>query len=127
MHDATSYEGRLIMQKDEEQLTRVLAIGAAGVDMVGHVGGPLEAHTSNPARIRLACGGVARNVAENLARLGQPTTLISAIGNDFFGVHLRQQLEEAGVETSGLLVLEDRPSGAYLAVVDPGGPGHRAG
>jgi pseudouridine kinase len=116
----------MVTPKDEEQIPRVLAIGAAGVDMVGHVGGPLEAHTSNPARIRLACGGVARNVAENLARLGQPTALISAIGNDFFGAHLRQQLEAAGVDASALITLNDRPSGAYLAVVDPGGQLHLA-
>ena len=116
----------MILPRDDEQTPCVLAIGAAGVDMVGHVAGPLEAHTSNPARIRLACGGVARNVAENLARLGQPTILISAIGSDFFGGHLRQQLQASGVDTSALIMLDDCPSGAYLAVVDPSGQLHLA-
>jgi len=116
----------MAVPREDEQPPRVLAIGAAGVDMVGHVGGPLEVRTSNPARIRLACGGVARNVAENLARLGQPTALISAIGGDFFGQHLRKQLVEAGVNTSALLVLDDRPSGAYLAIVDSTGQLHLA-
>ena len=116
----------MILPKDDDAPPRVLAIGAAGVDMVGHVGGPLEVHTSNPARIRLACGGVARNVAENLARLGQPTALISAVGSDFFGQYLRQQLAEAGVDTSALLTLEDHPSGAYLAIVDSTGQLHLA-
>jgi pseudouridine kinase len=116
----------MAVPREDEQPPRVLAIGAAGVDMVGHVGGPLEARTSNPARIRLACGGVARNVAENLARLGQPTALISAIGSDFFGQHLHQQLVDAGVDTSALLTLNDRPSGAYLAIVDSTGQLHLA-
>ncbi|MCX6026045.1 MAG: carbohydrate kinase family protein [Chloroflexi bacterium] len=116
----------MAVPREDEQPPRVLAIGAAGVDMVGHVGGPLEPRTSNPARIRLACGGVARNVAENLARLGQPTALISAIGSDFFGQHLHQQLVDAGVDTSALLTLNDRPSGAYLAIVDSTGQLHLA-
>ena len=116
----------MALPREDEQPPRVLAIGAAGVDMVGHVGGPLEVGTSNPARIRLACGGVARNVAENLARLGQPTALISAIGSDFLAHHLRQQLVEAGVDTSALLMLDDRPSGAYLAIVDSTGQLHLA-
>jgi pseudouridine kinase len=116
----------MVVHREDEPPPRVLAIGAAGVDMVGHVKGALEPRTSNAARIRLACGGVARNVAENLARLGQPTLLISATGSDFFGLHLRQQLVEAGVDTSALLVLDDRPSGAYLAIVDSTGQLHLA-
>ena len=40
------------------------------MDVVGRVEGELRPGTSNPARIRASFGGVARNVAENLARLG---------------------------------------------------------
>ncbi len=54
----------------------VVVIGAAGVDIVGRLESDLHEGSSNPARIRTTFGGVARNVAENLARLGQAVILL---------------------------------------------------
>jgi pseudouridine kinase len=99
----------------------VLVIGAAGLDMVGRLRGDPEEGTSTPASIRFAFGGVARNVAENLARLSQPCTLLSAVGDDTQGRGLRDVLKEAGVDVSSLQVLPGQSTGAYLAVVDPRG------
>ncbi len=99
----------------------VLVIGAAGLDMVGRLRGDPEEGTSTPASIRFAFGGVARNVAENLARLSQPCTLLSAVGDDPQGRGLIDLLKEAGVDVSSLLVLPGQTTGAYLAVVDPNG------
>ena len=48
----------------------VLAIGAANMDITGSSQHALVPHDSTPGQIRYAPGGVARNVAENLARLG---------------------------------------------------------
>jgi len=104
----------------------VLAIGAAGVDMVGHLATPPQTGTSNPARIRLGFGGVARNVAENLARLGQPCNLLSAVGKDFLGDRLCEELAATGVGVSGILRIPERPTGAYLAMIDPEGRLHLA-
>ncbi len=99
----------------------VLVIGAAGMDMVGRLSGEMEEGTSTPARIRLAFGGVARNVAENLARLSQPCTLLSAVGEDASGKALLGVLKEAGVDISAVQILPDQTTGAYLAVVDSHG------
>jgi pseudouridine kinase len=99
----------------------VLVIGAAGLDMVGRLFGEVEEGTSTPARIRLAFGGVARNVAENLARLSQPCILISAVGEDPSSRALIAVLKEAGVDVSAIRMLPDQTTGAYLAVVDSRG------
>jgi len=99
----------------------VLVIGAAGMDMVGRLSGEWEEGTSTPARIRFAFGGVARNVAENLARLSQPCTLLSAVGEDASGRALLGVLKEAGVDISAVQILPDQTTGAYLAVVDSHG------
>ena len=95
-----------------------IVLGAAGIDMVGRLRGDLRKETSNPAQIRTSFGGVARNVAENLARFGQPVTLLSAIGSDPTGDQLVQQLESAGVDVSRLQRISDRSTGTYLAVVN---------
>ncbi len=95
----------------------VLVIGAAGVDMVGRLRGELLLGTSNPAQIRTSLGGVSRNVAENLARLGHPVRLITAVGQDHAGDQLLQYTAAAGVDVSAVLRLEDRPTGTYLATI----------
>ena len=60
----------------------VIVIGGSGVDLIGRLHGKLRAGTSNPANIRTSFGGVARNVAENLSRLGQRVSLVTAVGDD---------------------------------------------
>jgi pseudouridine kinase len=96
----------------------VLVIGAAGIDLVGRLKGELRMGTSTPSQIRSSFGGVARNVAENLARLEQPVTLLTAVGADLAGEQLTQQLAAAGVDVSAIQRIPDRPTSTYLAVVN---------
>ena len=67
----------------------ILVIGAASLDLKGHVTGLLYPSASNPGLVRRSVGGVARNVAENLARLGVNVSLMTAIGDD--AIHLAQK------------------------------------
>ena len=57
----------------------VVVIGGANLDLVGRPSHGLVAGTSNPGHIRVSPGGVGRNVAENLGRLGVPALLLSAV------------------------------------------------
>jgi len=99
----------------------VLVIGGAGVDIVGRLKTELRLGTSNPGQIRSTFGGVARNVAENLARLGQSVKLISVVGKDDAGDKLLQALEGAGVDTTAVLRKDQHNTSTYLAVVNPSG------
>lgn len=99
----------------------VLVIGGAGVDIVGRLKTELRSGTSNPGQIRSSFGGVARNVAENLARLGQPVRLITVVGEDEVGDQLLHALEDAGVDTSAVMRVDQHHTGSYLAVVNPRG------
>jgi pseudouridine kinase len=99
----------------------VLVIGGAGVDIVGRLRFELQADSSNPAQIRYSFGGVARNVAENLARLGQPVRLITAVGEDDAGGRLLDALVEAGVDVGAVLRTGEGNTGIYLAVFDQAG------
>lgn len=95
----------------------VIVAGAAGLDVVGRLQYELQADSSNPARIQVSYGGVGRNVAENLACLGQPVRLITAVGNDGTGKHLVDHLNQAGVDTGGILFSEGHNTGVYLAIL----------
>lgn len=99
----------------------VIVVGGAGVDLIGRLDGELRTGTSNPARIRTSFGGSARNVAENLARLGRKVTLLTAVGKDQNGEQLLQQAQEAGIDISHVLITSEHPTGSYLGVIDPNG------
>lgn len=99
----------------------VVVIGAASMDMKGRSDTPLVAGTSNPGSIRISPGGVGRNVAETLARLGVSTLLLSAVGDDSVGRYLLDATNDGGVDVSRLIVSSEFPSASYLAVVDDNG------
>ncbi len=99
----------------------VLVIGSTGLDIIGKSTGPLIKGTSNPGTFRMAPGGVARNVAENLARLGMEAILITAVGDDAEGRSLLEQAADAGINIEHALTIPDQMTGAYLAVLDDRG------
>lgn len=96
----------------------VLVIGASGLDVVARLRQDLQLATSNPALIRTSFGGVARNVAENLARLGQPVSLLSVIGRDRIGDEVLAHTRQAGVEVSAVYTTDNYPTGFYMGVLD---------
>jgi pseudouridine kinase len=104
----------------------VLVIGAAGLDMVGRLktlasSAQFLAGKSNPANIRVSFGGVARNVAENLSRLGQPVRLLTAVGKDQLGTEMLAHTNACGVDVSACLQSEKHATSSYLAVYDAEG------
>jgi pseudouridine kinase len=102
----------------------VLVIGSSGVDIVGRACQDLKLGTSNPAHLRISHGGVARNVAENLARLGMEVQLITAVGDDDAGHRLLDEAAHIGIEAEHSLVSDDMPTGTYLAILDDRGNLH---
>lgn len=98
----------------------VLCIGAINVDEILTLAAPARAGTSNPATRRVSPGGVARNVAENLARLGVPTTLAGVVGDDREGHDIVEGTSGTGVIMQ-VDVLPDCDTGRYSAVVEPDG------
>lgn len=99
----------------------IACVGAANLDRKLRSLGTLTMGTSNPARQDESFGGVARNIAENLARLGAPVALTTAIGSDSSGRALLAHAEAAGIDTRGTLKLENTCSGTYTAVLDDHG------
>ncbi len=98
----------------------VLVIGAAGIDIVGRLQSEILSGTSNPAEIRMSFGGNARNVAENLARLGQAVNLLTVVGQDLIGEQVLKLTAEAGVNIEHILTIDQHPTGSYLALVRKG-------
>jgi pseudouridine kinase len=99
----------------------VLVIGAMLLDTKGKPQSGLEPGTSNPAHLRHKRGGTARNVAENLGRLGVDVTLLSAIGDDTIGRWLIERTHLDNVNTDNIHIEPKADSGAYIAILDNDG------
>lgn len=70
--------GRAMREKDY-----VVIIGSANIDVAGYSHESLNYADSNPGKIKFTPGGVGRNIAQNLALLGNKAWLLSAVGSDF--------------------------------------------
>lgn len=100
---------------------RIACLGGAHLDTKAHLINAPRLATSNPATITRSPGGVACNVARNLARLGAEVVLCSLVGSDDAATALRETLGREGVDDSGLLTYPRLPTAGYLAVLEPNG------
>ena len=62
----------------------ISVIGGANVDLSATLTDAFIAADSNPGHIEIGYGGVARNIAHNLALLGARTQLMTVFGDDLF-------------------------------------------
>ena len=99
---------------------KIVCIGGAHIDRYGLLGGPLIPGTSNPGRVATGFGGVARNVAENLSRLGRSVLMVSRVGDDEAGRDVVRHLQSLAIDTSLVSVSAD-PTASYTAILEPNG------
>jgi pseudouridine kinase len=100
---------------------RIFCCGGATIDRKYWADRPIVFGTKNPVRGHRAFGGVARNVAENLVRLGIETSLMTIVGDDENGRSLVRQLDDLGIDTSQTVVSPRGMTAEYAAVLGPDG------
>jgi len=99
-------------------MPKVLIIGAQNIDIFAKSSGEYMLHDSNLAKIHFAFGGVGRNIAENLCRLGNEVHFITVFGDDTFAELANKSLEKIGINTTNSLFLKNRTSSVYLGILD---------
>lgn len=99
----------------------VNVIGGANIDIHGKSLKGLRRNDSNPGAVYISAGGVARNIAENLARLGVDCRLITAVGNDQHGQMLKRLSHDAGIDMQYVHEIASAPTSTYLSVLDDTG------
>lgn len=97
---------------------RVLVIGGIVIDIEGSPNHKLLYHDSNLGKIKIKSGGVGRNIAENMCKLGVDTSMLSYIGNDEMGHAAVDGLIAMGVDTSHIFVAPDKRTAMYLSILN---------
>ncbi|PAV31123.1 carbohydrate kinase [Virgibacillus profundi] len=95
----------------------IVCIGGANVDRKFYAKHDITNGTSNPVKSSRTIGGVARNIAENLGRLGEEVTLISASGNDsdWQGIY---DSSSPFMNLEHVTQMDHAATGSYTAVID---------
>lgn len=106
--------GRAYVLPEKNQ---IIAIGGANVDRKFSIEGNTQLGTSNPASVSESVGGVARNIAENLGRLGNRVSLLTTLGEDHDGL-LIEQSSDAYMNFDLAEKLKNEATGSYTAVLD---------
>lgn len=99
----------------------IVCIGGLNIDRKLKLLSHALSGSSNPCESHETPGGVVRNVAENLARLGLPVALVAAVGDDAGGRMLLEQAAAVGIDTRAVIRLRRHASDSYTAVLAPDG------
>ncbi len=99
----------------------ICVIGAANVDIIAASYVRLIHQDSNPGTVKISYGGVGRNIAENLSRLGNQVELITVMGDDYHADEISGQCDELGISLKHSLKIEHENSSMYICINDEKG------
>ncbi len=103
----------------------VLVIGMAGLDIRAYPPAALGWDQAVSGEIRNNVSGVARNIAENLARLEVEAILLSAVGADAHGQRVLQQTKDTGVVCKHIRTVDDGRTSETVSIMKANGePGY---
>ena len=105
---------------NQNRKPRVIVAGGINLDLAGHTDGPAPPGTSTPGRVSLSPGGVARNIAENLANLGCSVELAGAVGEDVLSRFVLDTTAAAGVRVNAVHRDPSSTVGVYLSILAAG-------
>ena len=75
-------------------------IGGANADIIATSFNAFVSGDSNPGTVRLTAGGVGRNIAHNLAMLGDEVVFLTLFGGDDFGQFTAESCRKAHIDIS---------------------------
>ncbi|MPQ43218.1 carbohydrate kinase family protein [Clostridium tarantellae] len=99
----------------------LLVLGASVVDIFGFCGANYRPYNSTPGNVKMSFGGVCRNIAENMARVGANIKFISMLGDDESGRSIIEHSKKIGYNMEDSMIIENGSTPTYLAILDENG------
>jgi pseudouridine kinase len=98
-----------------------VVIGGSNMDILGTPAEQFVTRDSNPGTITLSPGGVGRNIAENLARLGTDVKLLTILGDDVYGEKILDSCRNCGIDMNHAKISSKYNTSVYLSILDGNG------
>ena len=99
----------------------IVVCGGVNVDICGKSFDPLIGRDSNPGTVRLSMGGVGRNIAHNLRLLGEPVTMLTALGGDLYAKRAQEHCAQIGLDLSHARHVPEAATSTYVFLAGPDG------
>lgn len=99
----------------------VAVIGTVFVDIKGFADAHYDPAGRNVGKIRLVHGGVGRNVAEDMARLGCDVTFVSTVDDDMLGHGVIRRLQASKIDTRFVCLAKTGGMGLWMVINDAKG------
>jgi len=99
----------------------IYVIGGVNMDLSGTPFDTLRKGDSNPGHVRLSPGGVGRNIAENLCRLGRKVFLVTIMGADPYADVIRKHCRDVGIDLTRSFTDPLGRTSVYLCVNEQNG------
>ena len=99
----------------------MVVVGVVFLDIKGFPFFKYDAVGTNLGNVLMTHGGVARNVAENMANLGAEVEFVTTLDDDSLGREARLRLRGAGVKLTHAVSTPDKGMGMWLAVFNEKG------
>ncbi len=96
----------------------ISVIGGANIDVFGTASDIFMFQDSNPGEVRFSCGGVGRNLADNLSRLGLNVEFLTVFGEDYYAGHIKDVCRSCGISLDHCADCKDCNSSYYLCIED---------
>ena len=98
-----------------------LVFGVSVFDICGFTNNNYRCNDSNPGKVKTSFGGVCRNIAECMARVGVNTRFISILGDDETGKRMLDHSKKMNYDMSESLIIEGGHTPTYMAILDEQG------
>lgn len=95
---------------------KVCVIGGANVDITAESAEAFRFGDSNPGRVHVSWGGVGRNIAHNLALLGDDVSLLTIFGGGLFGPVIEAATRDLGIRTDRCEVAPEGTNSFFVAL-----------
>lgn len=101
---------------------KVAVVGASNMDIIAKSDEPVLAADSNIGTVRMASGGVGRNIAAALKAMDFDVSILTAVADDAYGRQILRELEERGIAAlQGPLDSKEYSTGVYCCIMDGDG------
>ena len=105
----------------ENRQPYALVFGVSVFDICGFTDRNYRCNDSNPGKVKTSFGGVCRNIAECMARVGVNTKFISILGDDETGNRMMEHSKLMNYDMSESLVVKGGHTPTYMAILDEQG------
>lgn len=97
---------------------KICIIGGANIDVWGTTASDITNGVANEGSVKISVGGVGRNIAENIGKLGMQPEFMTAISNDDYGKHIQSYSLKEGVRIDKSNVFRNQKTSFFVAILN---------